>query len=232
MPNVQPSVDAFLGELKTIEKAFDKDLSKLAAKLKTASDTEIINAARQLNLLQELMDAGLVDALDGFDKEYTKMLSAAISEAKKRGIPAFAGASIEGMEVLRDLNYERLLGQFGGYAKELEIGLFRGVYANQSISTITTQLGKTGLISSQLKVIAYDGLKIFDDMARYKAFQGQDVKWVYKGPDDKVTREDCQETLNGEKNKGEGYTEKEVNNSRTPFGIRGGFNCRHSWQIR
>ena len=45
MPNVQPSVDAFLGELKTIEKAFDKDLSKLAAKLKTASDTEIINAA-------------------------------------------------------------------------------------------------------------------------------------------------------------------------------------------
>mgnify|MGYP003634436908 FL=1 len=41
----------------------------------------------------------------------------------------------------------------------------------------------------------------------------------------------CQFTLDDKKNI-KGYTESEVNSSETPFGIRGGFNCRHSWQIR
>lgn len=232
MANVQPSVDFFLGELQSIEKAFNKDLTKLATQLKSATETELINATRQLNLLQELLDAGLTDALDGFDGEYTKMLSLAIKEAEKRGLPALSGASVEGLEVLRDLNYQRLLGQFGEYAKDLEIGLFRGIYANQSISNITSSLENINLLSHQLNLIVYDGIKIFDDMARKKVFEGLDVKWIYLGADDEVTRDACKATLRDDRNSpSEGFTQNEVENLKTPFGIRGGFNCRHSWEI-
>ena len=30
----------------------------------------------------------------------------------------------------------------------------------------------------------------------------------------------------------EGYTEEQVLSSDTPFGFRGGFNCRHSWEVK
>tara|TARA_R110002167_G_scaffold117312_4_gene293227 strand:+ start:2149 stop:2841 length:693 start_codon:yes stop_codon:yes gene_type:complete len=230
MPNVQASVDSFIDEIKAIENSFDKDLAKLAVTLKNATETEVINATRQLDFLQELQKKGLGTALDNFDAEYTKMLQIAINEANKRGIPAFAGASVEGLEVLRDINYQRLLGTFKEYSEGIKYGLFRGVYANASISTIKESLAQTGMVSRQLNLIAYDGLKIFDDMSRYKAFQGQNVRWTYIGPQDAFTRDECQSTKDNEPK--DGYTESEASSSDTPFGIRGGFNCRHSWQIR
>ena len=230
MSNIQDSVDVFINEIKVIEKSFDKDLAKLAVTLKKVTETELINTTRQLNFLQELQSKGLGNALNNFDAEYTKMLQIAINEAKKRGIPAFAGASVEGLEVLRDINYQRLLGSFSEYSESIKYSLFRGVYGNQSINSITASLAETGMVTRQLKLIAYDGLKIFDDMSRYKAFQGQNVRWTYIGPQDAFTRDECQSTKDNEP-KG-GYTESEASSSDTPFGIRGGFNCRHSWQIR
>tara|TARA_R110002049_G_scaffold95616_2_gene234942 strand:+ start:19050 stop:19742 length:693 start_codon:yes stop_codon:yes gene_type:complete len=230
MPNVQASVDSFIDEIKVIESSFDKDLQRLAVTFKNATETEVINATRQLNFLQELQAKGLGTALDNFDAEYTKMLQIAIKEAKKRGLPAFTGASIEGLEVLRDINYERLLGSFKEYSEATKFSLFRGVYANESISSITSGLAQTGMVTRQLNLVAYDGLKIFDDMSRYKVFQGQDVKWTYVGPQDAFTRPECQATKDNEP-KG-GYTESEASSSDTPFGIRGGFNCRHSWEIK
>jgi hypothetical protein len=230
MPNVQASVDSFIDEIKAIEGSFDKDLQRLAVTLKNATETEVINATRQLNFLQELQAKGLGTALDNFDAEYTKMLQIAIKEAKKRGLPAFAGASVEGLEVLRDINYERLLGQFKEYSEATKFSLFRGVYANESIGSITSGLAQTGMVTRQLNLVAYDGLKIFDDMSRYKVFQGQDVKWTYVGPQDAFTRPECQSTKDNEPK--DGYTESEASSSDTPFGIRGGFNCRHSWEIK
>ena len=159
------------------------------------------------------------------------MLATAIAEAKKRGIPPLAGASVEGLEVLRDMDYKRLLGRAEMYADELQMKLFRGVYAGMPPNAIATSLTSTSLASHQLNVIAYDGLKTFDDMARYKTFQGQDVRWIYMGPNDSVTRPECQSTLGNSKNI-TGYTESEASSSDTPFGIRGGFNCRHSWRLK
>jgi len=231
MPNVQASVDVFIAEIKRIEKSFDKDLSRLALILKNGTETELIKATRQLDFLATLKAKGLVTALDGFDAEYTKMLSIAIAEAKKRGIPAFTATSIEGLEVLRDINYERLLGSFRDYSEATKSSLFRGIYANESINSITKNLSNEGMVTRHLNLIAYDGLKIFDDMSRYKVFQGQDVKWIYMGPNDAFTRDECQSTLDNERN-AKGYTESEASSSDTPFGIRGGFNCRHSWEIR
>ena len=158
------------------------------------------------------------------------MLQAAIREGNKRGIPALAGASVESLEVLKDMDFERLLGRASIYSNELEIQLFIGVFGGANPKTISDKLINTRLARHQLNVVAYDGLKIFDDMARYKVFEGQDVKWVYIGPQDANTRDECRATKDNEPK--EGYTESEGGSSDTPFGVRGGFNCRHSWMVR
>ena len=114
--------------------------------------------------------------------------------------------------------------------KKLKNNLFRGIYGNSSIAEITNSIRNTGLATHQLNVIAYDGIKIFDDMSRYKVFEGSDVRWTYVGPQDSQTRDECRATKDNEPSKG--YTEEEVNSSDTPFGVRGGFNCRHSWEVK
>ena len=226
MPNVQPAVDRFINEIERLERKFEKDLNKLVVQLSRMSDTEVIRATRELNFFQELTNSGYGKALDNFDESYAVMLQAAIREGNKRGIPALAGASVESLEVLKDMDFERLLGRASIYSNELEIQLFGGV----NPKTISDNLINTRLASHQLNVVAYDGLKIFDDMARYKVFEGQDVKWVYIGPQDANTRDECRATKDNEPK--EGYTESEVGSSDTPFGVRGGFNCRHSWMVR
>ena len=230
MPNVQSSVDVFINEIEAIERKFEKDIAKLTTRLSAMSDTQLIKATSELNFLQELIDSGYGKALDNFDESYTLMLKAAIDEATKRGIPALSGASIQSLETLKDMDFERLLGRARVYSSELQIQLFRGVFANANPKDITNKLINTRLASHQLNVVAYDGLKIFDDMSRYKVFEGQDVRWTYIGPQDANTRDECRATKDNEPKKG--YTESEVGSTDTPFGVRGGFNCRHSWMIR
>lgn len=230
MPSVQPAVDTFISEVQALERSFEKDIAKLTTRMARMSETELISSVSQLNFFQELIDKGYGSALNKFDTQYEKMLAAAIKEANKRGIPPLAGASVEGLETLRDIDYKRLLGRAEMYSNELQMKLFRGVYANMSPKAIAASLEGTTLASHQLNVVAYDGLKTFDDMSRYKTFQGQDVRWIYVGPQDSVTRPECQSTKDREPKKG--YTESEASSSDTPFGIRGGFNCRHSWMVK
>lgn len=236
MPSVQPAVDTFIGEIQLLEKKFEKDIAKLAGRMALMSDTELISSVGQLNFFQELIDKGYGKALDSFDKEYERMLAAAIKEARKRGIPPLAGASVEGLETLRDMDYKRLLGRAEVYADNLQSELFKSIYANLPPKEITNNLltvmqdGTYKLAGHQLNVVAYDGLKNFDDMARYKTFQGQNVRWIYTGPNDSVTRDECRGTLEDGRNQ-TGFKESEVPNE-TPFGIRGGFNCRHSWRLK
>ena len=230
MASVKPAVEDFIEEITLLERSFEKDLDRLIIQLRSMSDSELIIATRELNFFQELIDQGYGKALDNFDSNYTELLNASLTEARRRGVPALAGASVEGLETLRDLEYTRLLGRARTYADELKNNLFRGIYGNSSIAEITNSIRNTGLATHQLNVIAYDGIKIFDDMSRYKVFEGSDVRWTYVGPQDSQTRDECRATKDNEPSKG--YTEEEVNSSDTPFGVRGGFNCRHSWEVK
>ena len=76
-----------------------------------------------------------------------------------------------------------------------------------------------------------DGIRSYESLARSKAFEGEDVLWIYNGPLDSVTRDVCVATLGNPLNI-TGFTEAEVNGTNTPFGFRGGFNCRHDWLIK
>ena len=108
--------------------------------------------------------------------------------------------------------------------------MFQNLYAGLPPNQIVSSLAGTELATYQLNVSTYTGIKTFDDMARYKVFEGTDVKWTYLGPLDDRTRDTCKNTINNEPKSG--YTAEEVLKLDTPFGTRGGFNCRHSWEVK
>ena len=230
MAQVDSAVNTFMKDIKRAEKSLLDDIEKLAFNMSRMSDTQLINTTAQLNFFQELIDKGYGKSIDTFMDEYDTLLAQAVAEARKRGIDPLAGASVEGLQTLKDLDTERLLGRASAYSNTLKSDLFRGLYGGQRVSTIIERLRATELASHQMNVVAYDGIAIFDDSARYAVHKGSNVKWTYIGPQDKRTRDECESTKAFEPSKG--YSESEVNQSATPFGVRGGFNCRHSWMVK
>jgi|TARA_S200002703_G_scaffold160085_1_gene176799 hypothetical protein len=230
MPDaVEISVNTFMNNIQRIEDELKDDLGRLAYKMKDMTDTELLNTTKRLNFLQELVDKGYGDEINNLMDDYDKVLAQAVKEASNRGITLMGTERIEALQQLKDLDTQRLLGRANAYGNDLKKLLFRNIYSNTSITTIVAELGETSLATHQLNVAVNTGLRQFSDFSRYSVFKGEDVRWTYVGTQDSRTRPACVSTNSNEPLKG--YTEEQVQSSGTPFGTRGGFNCRHSWMV-
>ena len=220
-----------MSQIRNIENKLLDDLKAIAKGMDKLTDTELVAIAKELDFFQELLDRGYTNAVNGLMEAYEGKIEDIATEATKRGISTIQSATIEQIQLLQDLEAESLLGKATTYANDLKDGLFKGIVSGESPSQIVARLGDTiKLETHQLNVAVQDGIRQFDDVARHKVFENEDVRWTYVGPLDATTRDECQSTLGNEPAKG--YTETEVNASGTPFGVRGGFNCRHSWMIK
>ena len=223
-------VNSFMVQIKKIEDNLNNDLEKLAYRMRDMTDTELIRTTKQLNFLQELVDKGYGSEINNLMDEYDVLLANAVKEANKRGLVAVGAESVASLQQLKDLDTEALLNRGKLHGDKLKTLLFKNIYSNNSIAETVRQLRETELATYQLNVAVGTGLRQFDDLSRYTVFKGLDVKWTYVGPQDNRTRPACQSTHNNEPS--EGYTEDQVNNDTdTPFGVRGGFNCRHQWMV-
>ena len=220
-----------MSQIRNIENKLLDDLKAIAKGMDKLTDTELVAIARELDFFQELLDRGYTNAVNGLMEAYEGKIEDIYKEATKRGIATIQSATIEQIQLLQDLEAESLLGKATTYANDLKDGLFKGIVSGESPSQIVARLGDTiKLETHQLNVAVQDGIRQFDDVARHKVFENEDVRWTYVGPLDATTRDVCRQTIANEPAKG--YTEAEVNSSGTPFGVRGGFNCRHSWMIK
>ena len=227
MPN---PVERFSSQIGKVEASLYADLNKIANQLNQLSDTELINIIREVNFFQDLLDRGYADAVNGLIDSYGDNLSKIVKEARKRGIRDIGGATVNQLELLQELDTRTLLGNANLFSERLTNELFSGIVSGENIGSIIKRLSETvPLATHQLNVAAYDSFRQFDDLSRYKVFEGADVTWTYVGPMDELTRDACADTILNEPSTG--YTESEVKSSKTPFGERGGFNCRHSWMI-
>lgn len=227
--NIDRTVESFVSSIQKIEDELKDDLERLSYRMRDMTETQLLQTTRRLNFLQELLDKGYGDEVNGLMGNYDNLLKEAVDEAKRRGIPPLKAETVQALQQLKDLDTEILLGRAGAFSNDLKKLLFTNIYSGTSIPEIVAQLGQTNLATSQLNVAVNTGLRQFSDFSRYNIFKGEDVKWTYTGPQDARTRPECQSTHNNEP--GKGYTELQVNNSDTPFGVRGGFNCRHSWMV-
>jgi len=217
-------------QIKNIENKLLNDLDTIAKRMDSLTDTELVAIAKELDFFQELLDRGYTNAVNGLMESYEDQVVKIKALADKRGIATIQGATVAQLQLLQDLEAESLLGKATTFANDLKDGLFKGIVSGERPSNIVARLKDTvKLETHQLNVAVQDGIKQFDDVARHKVFEGEDVRWEYVGPADEVTRDICFNTLTNQPAKG--YTEAQVNASATPFGTRGGFNCRHSWMI-
>jgi len=183
-----------------------------------------------VNNFTDLLTFGYADAVNGLIDSYGDNLSKIVKEARKRGIRDIGGATVSQLELLQELDTRTLLGSAKSFSDRLTNELFSGIVSGENISSIVERLSETKLLPHQLNVAVYDSFKQFDDLARYKVFEGADVTWTYDGPFDDKTRDACRKTIENEIEDGP-YTEEKAAASGTPFGVRGGFNCRHSWLV-
>ena len=230
MAQVQPAVNSFIKDVEKLERKYQSSLKTVVRSLGAMTDTELIVAMGQLNLFNEIVQQGYGDALNGLERDYEKLLAQAVAEANRRGVTALSGAGLQGLETLKDLNTEQLLGSASVYSNRLTTSIFQNLYAGFSVNDTIKALEGIGLADYQLNTATYTSIKTFDDTARYKVFEGQNVRWTYFGPLDSKTTYTCRATKENEPK--EGYTEEQVLSSDTPFGFRGGFNCRHSWEVK
>ena len=231
MPDsIDNAVNTFMTNIKTIEDELQRDLEKLAYKMSQMTDTEILVTTKKLNFLQELIDKGYGKELNNLMIEYDVLLAKSVVEANKRGIIPVGSERVEALQTLKDLDTETLLGRASAWSNEMKKSMFTSIYSGANIRSVVASIAETELATYQMNVAVNTGLRQFSDLSRYSVFRGQDVKWTYVGPQDDRTRDDCQSTHNNEP--AIGYTEEQVNNdTNTPFGVRGGFNCRHSWMV-
>lgn len=225
-------VATFMNQIRNIEMRLLDDLKKIASRLDKLTDIELVRIVRELDFFQELLDRGYTNAVNGLLDTYNEHLENISAEAVKRGIRTIKGATVDQLQLLQDLETENLLGKAADFANDLKDGLFKGIVSGERPSDIVGRLTETiNLETHQLNVAVHDGIRQFDDLARHKVFEEADVLWVYIGPLDDVTRDVCKATLTDERNE-TGWKESEViGATNTPFGERGGFNCRHSWFV-
>lgn len=221
-----------MSQIANIEKQLLDDLKKIAKGLDKLTEVELVNVMRELDFFQELLDRGYTNAVNGLMDAYEGQIENIAQEAARRGIRTVKGPTVDQLQILQDMEAENLLGKAANYANDLKDGLFKGIVAGERPSQIVARLAESvNLETHQLNVAVHDGIRQFDDLARHKVFEGIDVLWVYIGPLDDVTRDVCQATLTDERNE-TGWKESEViGATATPFGERGGFNCRHSWMV-
>ena len=231
MPDaIDNTVNSFMVEIQKIEDQLKNDLERLAYKMKDMTDTELLATTRRLNFLQELVDKGYGQQVNNLMDEYDVLLARAVKEATSRGIVPIGTERVETLQLLKDLDTETLLGRASRWSGDMKKLLFSGIYSGASIQTIVNGMEGISLASHQMNVAVNTGLRQFSDLSRYSVFKGENVNWTYVGPQDNRTRPECASTHANEPS--EGYTESEVNNDTgTPFGVRGGFNCRHSWMV-
>ena len=85
-------------------------------------------------------------------------------------------------------------------------------------------------LGRRLSTEAYTGITGFDKSIKSFEYAEAGVKkYVYVGPADAKTRDECLNTLNDSR-QGTGWTRDEIASSGTPFIMTGGYNCRHEWQ--
>lgn len=230
--NIDKTVNSFMNQVKKIEDTLRNDLEKLAYKMNDMTDTELLLTTKRLNFLQELVDKGYGKQVNNLMDEYDVLLADAVKEANRRGVIAMKTETVEAIQTLKDLNTESLLGKAKAWGDEMKSLMFTNIYGGASIRDTVTAMSEINLASHQLNVAVNTGLRQFSDFSRYNVFKGEDVKWIYVGPNDGVTRPKCEKTLIDSKNNlNKGFTESQVGSSGTPFGIRGGYNCRHSWMV-
>jgi len=220
-------------DMEKIQKKLLNKIEKVLAGLVVLDDAGLAQAFQQIDFVDDLTKLGFPALLEKVKGSYDKQVVTAITGLGVAQRSKQTVAAVQAIEVLALLDLSTISSGVTRYANELKTAMFRGLLTGASSKSImeglTATYGVGKVLSSKQQVaLLNDSFARFARTTTAKLFEDvPEQKFEYVGPNDEVTRDVCQATLDMQ---GEGMTIAEIE-SEAPvsFADGGGFNCRHEW---
>lgn len=143
----------------------------------------------------------------------------------------FASISEETIQSLINYNRETLISKLDNMAQTIKKEVVKGVIAGSPVQTVLDAVrGQEALSSRQLQTLIETSMSVYSRSINKVMMDKMpnETKYVYIGPADSVTRDECLEyILAGELT----LAEIESNGWGDSLLNGGGWNCRHEWQL-
>lgn len=244
-------IETFLADLDSLSLQYIERIKQVFAS--GATETELAILVSETNFFREFLGNEFDGRLNKFFDEYDDELAKLIAEAQRRGVSNLNRTTLPQLQTLKDLELGSILRRADDYDSQLRSELLKQLITGKSSKEITDTL----LPEIQKRVVfnpSWFGSMLNTSYQNYNAatteslFEDEpETKWILTGPDDARTRQACRFALDlfQEKYK-DGLTIKEINSGKIPYinskgGVdtelkynfinRGGFNCRHTWEL-
>jgi len=224
-------LDFYQKDMEQIQKKLLKKIEKVLAGLVVLDDAGLASAFQQIDFVDDLTKLGfpalLAKVKGSYDKNVVKNFDVlTATQRTKQTVTA-----VKAIEILSILDLTTISSGVTRYANELKTAMFRGLLTGQSSANIMSGLTETygvgrALSSKQQVALLNDSFARFARTTTAKLFQDvPEQKYEYVGPDDEVTRDECQTGLVA----GQLTADQIPTETNTTIEGGGGFNCRHEW---
>ena len=224
-------LDFYQKDMEKIQKKLLNKIEKVLAGLVVLDDAGLAQAFQQIDFVDDLNKLGFPALLAKVKGSYDKQVVATVSGLSTAQRNRQRIAAVQSIEVLALLDLTTISSGVTRYANELKTAMFRGLLTGQSSANIMAGLTETygvgrALSSKQQVALLNDSFARFARTTTAKLFQDvPEQKYEYVGPDDEVTRDECQTGLAA----GHLTADQIPTETNTTIEGGGGFNCRHEW---
>lgn len=220
-----------------IERFFSIELDNVLTDLDFGSQSGYQAAAALGQLETALIDAGLGDELKALRAIYGTELREIKRTFAAAGIAEtdiFAGVDSAVINALIDADFEKVTKNLSAHVSDVKAVLTRSVLSVDNVPTGKLIAGENERLSRYLNTEIDTMYSAFTRTVTAKKADDLGFELMrYLGPDDKITRKFCQQTLHGAPNAIYRIEDiKKLNNGQglDVLTYGGGYNCRHQWR--
>jgi len=256
-PNIR--LDAYYKEIEVFEQEFYTTLRRLMGK--RATNEELQRFLVQYDFYQLLVQQGYEGKASEFVRDFDQGIAGLMKLAGDRGQELFGKVNLEALDELKLLNLKGLLRRGQDFSEDVRRELLQQTFSGYSALQIRDNV--LPKIQEQMKFHpSWFASMLNTSYSEYNSIAlkhttsalNQDVRYILRGPVDKVTRPQCKHALMmfdkeysiaGKTYEGRpgGFTMEEIEAGALgsykvkggtqiyDFEKRGGFNCRHYWEV-
>jgi len=213
-------------------KKFEQELAKMGGEAAKRVGQLFRNGIFETDAIREAM-SGFFEFETAWVDSYADVIRLNRDVAKEIGYKFMLSEKMIDMyDILTNTDIEKLHILNETYIADMKKMGTRWIMEGKSLQDVAFNTELTEMLSTmnrRLTTEAYTGIYQADSAIKKDFFEQAGIElFYYDGPNDDVTRDECQATL-GDPRQETGWTMDDIQSSQTPFIERGGYNCRHEW---
>lgn len=232
-------------EIEKLYKKFFSRLKSLVLSGEILSKSEIVDLTAQSKMISQLdailKDAGLDKVIQQYRNEFPDITKNAVQYFNiLKAEPNLAGFSQESFKAYINYSENQLVKLVGAkLIAPIQSGIIQANFGNETRDSIINKV----LSLEETLTVGQAANLVNDSFAQYQRAVtvqiGEEIGaevYIYVGPDDDLTSQQCQDMLNFDEHDLEGYAYKDEINQNMVDGLTdnpliagGHINCRHEW---